>query len=84
MLLKAALAAGGVGTLVVTHATDAQRAVLAAHGSDTNVTTSGSGSDVMLEPRPAWWPSAAGDTTALAFWRGGIAAVHWMADTISR
>ena len=78
------LVAGGVGTLVVKHATDVQCAELAAHGSDTNVTTEGAGRDVMLAPRPAWWPSADGDATALAFWRGAIAAVQWMADTVGR
>lgn len=78
------LAAGGVGTLVVKHGTDAQCAELAAHGSDTHVTTEGAGRDVTLAPRPAWWPGADGDATALAFWRGAIAAVQWMADTVSR
>jgi hypothetical protein len=78
------LAAGGVGTLVVSHATDAQRAELAAHGSDTNVAAEGSGTSVSLAPRPAWWPAAAGDATALAFWRGSIAAVAWMASVVNR
>jgi hypothetical protein len=35
----------------------------------------------VLHPRPAWWPiDRDGDATALAFWRGGLAAVRWMAD----
>ena len=78
------LVAGGVGTLVVPAATDAQRAELAAHGPDTRVRGEGDGSEVMLAPRPAWWPSAPGDATALAFWRGAIAATLWMADVANR
>lgn len=84
LIAGAYLAAGGVGTLVVKSATDAQRAEIAAHGCDTNVTTEGTGRDVTLAPRPAWWPSADGDATALAYWRGAIAAVAWMADTVNR
>ncbi len=34
---------------------------------------------VELLPRPAWWPSVAGDDVALAFWRGGLAAARWLA-----
>ena len=78
------LAAGGVGTLVVEHASTAQCAEVAAHGADTAVTAEGSGREVMLAPRPAWWPCAEGDANALAFWRGSIAAVTWMADAVTR
>ncbi|MDB4957640.1 MAG: Dinucleotide-utilizing protein involved in molybdopterin and thiamine biosynthesis family 2-like [Myxococcales bacterium] len=78
------LAAGGVGTLVVPNATDAQRAELAAHGPDSNIVTEGGGREVVLAQRPAWWPSAAGDEVALAFWRGSIAATAWMADAATR
>lgn len=43
------------------------------------------GSAVLEIPdRPAWWPGPdipAGDDTALAMWRGGAAAAHWMAKT---
>jgi hypothetical protein len=84
LVAGAYLAAGGVGTLVVEHATEAQRAELAARGADTKVVAEGDGSDVALAPRPAWWPNAHGDATALAFWRGSIAATRWMADVLNR
>ena len=69
------LAAGGVGTLIVPSATEPQRADLVARAAD---------SKVVLAPRPSWWPNADGDATALAFWRGGIAATIWMADVVNR
>jgi hypothetical protein len=80
------LAAGGVGTLIVHGATDTQVAELAAIGSDTAVAADGAGRDVGFAPRPAWWPTLGrdGDTTALAFWRGSLAAVRWMADVVNR
>ncbi len=74
------LAAGGVGTLAVTGAEDSQIASIAAHGPDTKVTGGTKGRPVELAPKPAWWPSAPGDDRALAFWRGGLAAIRWMAD----
>lgn len=80
------LAAGGVGTLVVPNANAAQRAELAAHGPDTRIAVEGDGRDLVLAPRPAWWPAAEGpgNDTALALWRGAIAATRWMADATSR
>lgn len=78
------LAACGVGTVVVTAATDAQRAEIAAHGPDTHVVAEGEGREVELAPRPTWWPSADGDGVALAFWRGAIAATRWMTETIEK
>lgn len=83
------LAAGGVGALVVAHATDAQRAELAAHGTDTHVVDGDAvacndAREVALAPRPTWWPGADGDATALAFFRGAIAATRWMAQAIDR
>ena len=78
------LAAGGVGALVVPTANEAQRADLAAHGPDTKVVVDGEGRDVKFAPRPAWWPSTDGDATALAFWRGSIAATLWMTDIVNR
>lgn len=85
------LAAGGVGALVVGGATPAQHARLTAHGADTIVTTSEAGTASTAPPRevtipsaPAWWPAAPGDATALAYWRGGVAAVRWMADVVDR
>ena len=86
------LAAGGVGTVIVGGAGDDQLADLAAHGPDSRIATqpplSPDGRDVSrevtLQPRPAWWPSAEGDATALAFWRGGLAATRWMAEVANR
>jgi hypothetical protein len=78
------LAAGGVGTLVVPASTDEQRAELANHGPDTKVVEDGDGREVMLAQKPAWWPGVDGDATALAFWRGGVAAAKWMADVVSK
>jgi molybdopterin synthase sulfur carrier subunit len=79
------LAAGGVGVLVATGASDAQRAQLAAHGPDTRVLVEVPEGvrvrNIELAARPAWWPSADGDEQALAFWRGGFAATRWLADT---
>jgi hypothetical protein len=79
------LAAGGVGTVVLRGATAEQVAEVAAHGADTTVAPDGGGRDIALAPRPAWWPASRdGDAAALAFWRGGLAAVRWMADAINR
>jgi len=76
------LAAGGVGTVVLRGATDAQLASLGVFGPDATLTRDDldRAHDVRLPPRPLWWPSVAGDDTALAFWRGGIAATAWMAN----
>lgn len=84
MVAASYLAAGGVGTLIVPNATDAQKAALAAQGPDTEITTEGTAHEVELAPRPGWWPAADGDATALAYWRGGIAATVWMADAVTR
>jgi hypothetical protein len=78
------LAAGGVGTLVVPSASDPQRVELVARAADTKVVTQGDGREVVLAPRPPWWPDAQGDATALAFWRGSIAATLWMADIVNQ
>jgi hypothetical protein len=81
------LAAGGVGTVVLRGATAAQQASIAAHGSDTRLVTEGHGREIRMQPRPAWWPAApvhGGDATALAFWRGGLAALRWMADVANQ
>lgn len=78
------LAAGGVGSVVVPGATDAQRAEIAAHGPDTRVAGEGEGREVALAPRPGWWPGAEGDDVALAFWRGALAATCWMAAATGR
>lgn len=73
------LCAGGVGTLAIHGATDAQLEQLAAHGPDTTLDTEGDGIPLALQPKPAWWPHAPGDSLALAYWRGGVAAARWMA-----
>jgi len=91
------LASAGVGTLIVTHATAAQRAEVAAHAADTRVIAESDGAtskeplsdrtaehEVMLAPRPAWWPSSAGDDVALAYWRGGLAATTFLLDAAAR
>jgi hypothetical protein len=78
------LAAGGVGRLVVAASNDAQRAEIAAHGTDSKIVETGDGREVQLAPKPAWWPSAEGDDVALAYWRGSIAATTWMNETITR
>jgi hypothetical protein len=87
------LAAGGVGKLVIRSASDRQLEQIAARGADTaiNATTTASplaletqapppreGVEVVLPPKPAWWPTAEGDELALAYWRGSIAATRWM------
>ena len=93
------LAAGGVGGIVVDGASAAQLATLSAHALDTRILqthvahadpTSERGAalahprEVAIPTRPAWWPTTAGDAMALAFWRGGLAATRWMADTVNR
>jgi hypothetical protein len=81
------LAAGGVGKIVIRGATADQLAVVAEHGGDSQLVTDGPGREIGLQPRPAWWPAAIpndGDATALAFWRGGLAALRWMADVANQ
>ena len=97
LIAAAFLAAAGVGTLVVTSSTTAQRAEVAAHASDTRVIAESDGAssrepvtarsaerEVVLSPRPDWWPGGAGDDVALAYWRGGLAATHWLVEAASR
>jgi hypothetical protein len=81
------LVAGGLGTLVLCGGADRQLAELATLGPDTRVIHDEPGREplahsraVTIPGRPAWWPGAAGDDEALAFWRGGIAATTWLAD----
>jgi hypothetical protein len=84
LLAATYLAAGGVGGIVLRGASDAQTAGVATHGPDTRLLTAGEGRDVTLAATPPWWPGADGDATALAFWRGAIAAVRWMSDIANR
>ena len=94
MIAAMYLAAGGTGTLVLHGANSAQLATLTAHGPDTHLVTSSveaqplalehapassSSNEVVLPPKPAWWPAAEGDAVALAYWRGSLAAAQWMA-----
>lgn len=84
LVAGAYLVAGGIGKLVVPQSTDEQRALLAARGPDTKVTEDGDGREVALQPTPPWWPGAEGDSVALAYWRGSIAATAFMTDVVSR
>jgi molybdopterin-synthase adenylyltransferase len=86
------LAAGGTGTLVVHGASEAQLATIASHGVDTKLVTDPATTatpampvdEIPLQPKPPWWPAAAGDDIALAFWRGGLAATRWMASVANK
>lgn len=78
------LVAGGVGTVVLANATEAQLTEVIAHGPDSNVVLEGEGREVVLAPKPAWWPSAEGDAVALAYWRGSLAAAKWMLHVATR
>ena len=80
--------AGTGKTVVALH-----RAVrLAARGPDTLLATEPILDDdrrdrsveVVLQPRPHWWPTVEGGGAALAFWRGGVAAKRWMADIANK
>jgi hypothetical protein len=88
------LAAGGVGKLELRGATDAELAQVAARGPDTSLVANTPteplaldtqpppvprGTEVVLLPKPSWWPSAPEDETAFAYWRGSLAATRWMA-----
>ena len=88
LLAACYLVAGGVGSVALSGASPAQLANLTAHGPDTRLTSTSPGSntgrELTLQPKPAWWPTAAGDSTALAYWRGGLAATRWMADVANR
>ncbi len=91
------LAAAGIGTLVITSSTLEQRAVVEAHAPDTRVIAESDGAEghepanartaereVVLAPRPAWWPGGAGDEVALAFWRGGMAATRFLLEAAAK
>lgn len=88
------LAAGGVGQLEVRGADATELAQIDARGPDTSVNPTAAteppaletqsapmprGAEVVLPPKPSWWPSAPHDETALAYWRGSLAATRWMA-----
>jgi proteasome lid subunit RPN8/RPN11 len=85
------LAAGGIGALDVVGGTDPEHAALAGHGTALSGAapsdTAPSGSAlfgpasypaIALPAPPPWWPAAPGDATALACYRGAVAATRWM------
>ena len=79
------LAAGGVGKIVLRGASSEQAAEVGRHGADSELLFDGPGRPIALQPRPAWWPATSrDDATALAFWRGGLTALRWMADIANR
>jgi hypothetical protein len=65
-------------------APDAPGAHIEPHGPDQRLLAQTPARTVELMPRPAWWPGAAGDEVALAFWRGGVAAALWLTDAAAR
>ena len=77
------LTAGGTGTLIAEHAGEPHLTALRAFNPDTQILREAPGGrqlvPVELPAPPPWWLATSGDETALAFWRGGIAAVRWMA-----
>ena len=79
MIAAQFMVAGGVGKLAIHGASDAQLEELTNHGPDTTIDPNAAGTELVLQPKPSWWPAAEGDHLALAYWRGGIAATRWMA-----
>jgi len=77
------LAAGGVGTVVATGATDDELARLERINPDARVVreTAATSLEVELPARPAWWPGE--DDDAFAWWAGGVAAVRTMARIVA-
>jgi hypothetical protein len=82
------LAAGGTGTIVAAHAGEAELTTLHTFNPDAKIVKEPPPDvrpvPVVIPAAPPWWLSTAGDETALAFWRGGIAAVRWMAPIANR
>jgi hypothetical protein len=82
------LAAGGTGTVIAEHAGEPELVTLNTFNPDARIlaaTPEGARpSTVELPGPPVWWLSSDGDDTALAYWRGGIAATRWMADIATR
>jgi hypothetical protein len=74
------LAAGGVGTIAATGATDDLLAELARINPDARVVgqvPTALDVDLELPEPPPWWPGDA-DTDAFAWWAGSLAAVRAM------
>jgi len=82
------LTAGGTGTLVAEHAGEPELTTLRAFNPDTQIVREPMQGKhavpVAIPDAPPWWIATSGDETALAFWRGGIAAVRWMAPIANR
>jgi hypothetical protein len=82
------LSAGGTGRVIADHAGEPELTKLRAFNPDTSIVTEAEPPTkivpVAIPDRPPWWIGCAGDETALAFWRGGIAAVRWMAPIANR
>lgn len=88
LLAASYLAAGGTGTVIADHAGEAELVTLRAFNPDIQILAEAPAaahpSRVELPSPPPWWLAVAGDDTALAFWRGGIAATRWMAGVATR
>lgn len=88
MIAATYLAAGGVGTLVVGEAAAPQIATLSALNSDSKIVRDPLPATrpvaVTVPAVPPWWPSSEHDTSARAFWCGGIAATTCMARIVDR
>lgn len=82
------LTAGGTGTLITEHAGEPQLTTLRAFNPDTQIVREVPQGKhfvpVVIPDAPPWWIATSGDDIALAFWRGGIAAVRWMAPIANR
>ncbi len=82
------LAAGGTGTIVAAHAGEGELTTLHTFNPDSKIVKEPPPNvhpiPVAIPDAPPWWLDSEGDATALAFWRGGIAAVRWMAPIANR
>lgn len=90
LIAAAYLAAGGTGTVIARGAGESELTKLDAFNPDTTILREPAADQehrtvpVAIPDAPPWWIATAGDDTALAFWRGGIAAVRWMAPIANR
>lgn len=89
MIAASYLAAGGTGTVIADGAGEAELSTLRMFNPDTQIAREAPPPPTRVVPvaipaAPPWWIATDGDATALAFWRGGIAAVRWMAPIANR
>ncbi len=88
MIAAAYLTAGGTGTLIARGAGESELTTLGAFNPDTRILREPPADSrlvpVAIPDAPPWWIATAGDETALAFWRGSIAAIRWMAPIANR